>query len=131
MDKEINRQLSENNYNLSINFIEKLDILMELQDKSEDNEASDLIRFTRSNRDIKLHFLLDDINYKDSAEAVFNNFFNTFVNINNNLKEDIKKSLYESYTSIFLIKNINENTITLLDILIDEEFEIEKKELKI
>lgn len=127
MDKEINRQLSENNYNLSINFIEKLDILMELQDKSEDNEASDLIRFTRSNRDIKLHFLLDDINYKDSAEAVFNNFFNTFVNINNHLKEDIKKSLYESYTSIFLIKNINENTITLLDILIDEEFEIEKK----
>lgn len=120
MDKENERLLSEKNFRIARNFIDKLDILMELQDKSEDNEAADLVRFTRSSRDLKIHFLLDDTNYRVSAEKVFDNYFNTFVNANTHTISEIKYSLYNSYSSLFRVIEINENRILLEDLLLSK-----------
>ena len=130
MDKIINKAVSELQYSLTNNFIDKLDILMELQDESENNELSNLVRYTRSTKDLKLHFLLDDVQYRDSAEKVFNNFFSTFTNTNVNIIETVKQSLYKSYVSLFAIESVNEDYIVLFDLFLNEKIQVEKISLE-
>ena len=48
MEKDVNKLIAQRKFNIAINFIDKLDRLMALQDKSEDNEESKLINFTRN-----------------------------------------------------------------------------------
>ena len=126
MEKDVNKLIAQRKFNIAINFIDKLDILMALQDKSEDNEESKLINFTRNSKDLKVHFLLDNNNYRISSEKVFDNFFNTFTNINDDLKIEIKESLYLSHSSLYKVKKIEDDYIILFDLLLYKEEKVSK-----
>ena len=126
MEKDVNKLIAQRKFNIAINFIDKLDILMALQDKSEDNEESKLINFTRNSKDLKVHFLLDNNNYRISSEKVFDNYFNTFTNINDDLKIQIKESLYLSHSSLYKVKKIEDDYIILFDLLLYKEEKVSK-----
>lgn len=129
MEKNTNKLIAQRKFNIAINFIDKLDILMKLQDKSEDNEESRLIKFTRNSKDLKLHFLLDNSDYRISSEKVFDNFFNTFTNINDDFKNQIKESLYNSYSSLYKVKKIEEDYVVLFDLILYKEEKVLKESL--
>lgn len=130
MDNNNERIVSEKNFRIARNFVDKLDILMELQDKSEDNEAANLVKYTRSAKDLKIHFLLDDANYRISAEKVFDNFFNTFVNANKETENTIKQKLYNSYSSLYEVIHINSDEVILRDLLLSKNMTVVNSNLE-